>query len=72
MKLTVVAAMLAGMSVGANAATTDLGTVSSDPTTFGGSVLGSGVAFSDIFTFDSSQDCNELLGCRCSAKCGRY
>ncbi len=56
MKLTVVAAMLAGMSVGANAATTDIGTLSSDPTTFGGSVLGSGIAFSDIFTFDSSQN----------------
>jgi hypothetical protein len=44
--------MLAGMSVGANAATTNL-TVTTDgtPTTFGGTVLGSGVAFSDIFTF---------------------
>ena len=56
MKLTVVAAMLAGMSVGANAATTDIGTVSSNPTTFGGTVSGSGVAFSDIFTFDISQN----------------
>ena len=56
-KLTVVAAMLVGMSGGANAATTDLGTVTADatPTTFGGTVLGSGVAFSDIFTFDVSQ-----------------
>jgi hypothetical protein len=56
MKLTVVAAMLAGMSVGANAATTGLGTVPVDgtPTTFGGTVLGTGVAFSDIFTFDAS------------------
>ena len=56
MKLTVVAAMLAGMSVGANAATTDIGTVGSNPTTFGGTVSGSGVAFSDIFTFDISQN----------------
>ena len=56
MKLTVVAAMLAGMSVGAKAATTDMGTVGSNPTTFGGTVLGSGVAFSDIFTFDISQN----------------
>jgi hypothetical protein len=55
MKLTVVAAMLAGMSVGANATTTGLGTVTTAPTTFGGTVLGSGVAFSDIFTFDASQ-----------------
>jgi hypothetical protein len=55
-KLTVVAAMLAGMSVGANATTTDLGTVTTGPTTFGGTVLGSGVAFSDIFTLDISQN----------------
>ncbi|WON72622.1 FxDxF family PEP-CTERM protein [Nitrosospira sp. Is2] len=55
MKLTFVAAMLAGMSVGANAATTDLGTLNTDPTTFGGTVSGTGVAFSDIFTFDGSQ-----------------
>lgn len=54
MKLTFVAAMLAGMSVGANAATTDLGSVTTDPITFGGTVLGSGVAFSDIFTFAGS------------------
>jgi hypothetical protein len=51
MKLAVAAAMLAGMSVGANAATTDIGVVGPNPTTFSGTVLGSGVAFSDIFTF---------------------
>ena len=57
MKLAVAAAMLAGMSVGANATTTNLGTVATDatPVTFGGTVSGSGVAFSDIFTFDVSQ-----------------
>ena len=52
MKLTFVAATLAGMSVGAHATTTDLGTVTTAPITFGGSVLGSGVTFSDIFTFN--------------------
>ena len=55
MKLTFVAAMLAGMSVGANATTTALGTVTTAPTTFGGSVLGSGMTFSDIFTFNVSE-----------------
>jgi hypothetical protein len=57
MKLAIVAAMLAGTSFGANAATTDLGTVLADatPTTFDGTVSGSGVAFSDIFTFNVSQ-----------------
>jgi len=53
MKLAVATAMLAGMSVGANAATTDIGVVSPNPTTFSGTVLGSGVAFSDIFTFSA-------------------
>ena len=39
LKLTAVAAMLAGASVGANAATTDLGTISvGQPTTFSGVV----------------------------------
>jgi hypothetical protein len=55
MKLNFVAATLAGMSVGAHATTTDLGTVTTAPITFGGSVLGSGVTFSDIFTFNGSQ-----------------
>jgi hypothetical protein len=55
MKLTFVAAMLAGMSVGANATTTDLGTVTTDPITFGGTVSGSGVTFSDIFSFNLTE-----------------
>ena len=39
LKLTAVAAMLAGASVAANAATTDLGTISlGEPTTFSGVV----------------------------------
>ena len=72
MKLTFVAATLAGMSVGANATTTDLGTVTTAPITFSGSVLGSGVTFSDIFTFNGSQSAaDELLGRRCSTKRGR-
>ncbi len=49
-------AILAGVSVGANATTTALGQVSSSvPTTFTGSVLGSQQSFSDIFTFTLSQ-----------------
>jgi hypothetical protein len=53
LKLTAVAAMLAGASVAANAATTDLGTVAlGTPTTFSGVVNGSGTSINDIFTFD--------------------
>jgi PEP-CTERM putative exosortase interaction domain len=49
-------AILAGVSVGANATTTALGEVSSSvPTTFTGSVLGQSQSFSDIFTFTLSQ-----------------
>jgi hypothetical protein len=52
LKLTAVAAMLAGASVGANAATVDLGPVSlGTPTTFSGVVNGSGTSINDIFTF---------------------
>jgi hypothetical protein len=52
LKLTAFAAMLAGASVGANAATTPLGTVSlGTPTTFSGVVEGSGTSINDIFTF---------------------
>ena len=53
LKLTALAAVLAGASVGANAATTSLGTVGFDtPTTFNGVVQGSGTSINDIFTFD--------------------
>ena len=56
LKLTAVAAMLAGASVAANAATTDLGTVSlGEPTTFSGVVQGSGTSINDIFTFNLEQ-----------------
>jgi hypothetical protein len=56
LKLTVVAAMLAGASVGANAETTDLGTVAlGTPTTFSGVVQGSGTSINDIFTFNLEQ-----------------
>src|SRR5688500_14778548 len=49
-------AVLAGASVGAQAATTDLGEVSSSaPTTFTGTVLGGSQSFSDIFTFTLEQ-----------------
>ncbi|MEO8991734.1 MAG: FxDxF family PEP-CTERM protein [Nitrosospira sp.] len=49
-------AVLAGVSVGANATTTALGEVSTAvPTTFTGSVLGAQQSFSDIFTFTLSQ-----------------
>ncbi len=49
-------AILAGVSVGANATTTALGEVSPGvPTTFTGSVLGGQQSFSDIFTFTLSQ-----------------
>jgi hypothetical protein len=52
LKLTAVAAMLAGASVAANAATTDLGTVAlGTPTTFSSVVNGSGTSINDIFTF---------------------
>ncbi len=56
LKRAVAVAMLAGASVGANATTTDLGTVStSAPTGFAGTVLGGGKSFSDIFTFTLSE-----------------
>ena len=56
LKLTAVAAMLAGASVGANAATTNLGTVSfTESTTFSGVVQGSGTSINDIFTFNLEQ-----------------
>ena len=52
LKLTAVAAMLAGGSVAANAATSDLGAISvGQPTTFSGVVQGSGTSINDIFTF---------------------
>jgi hypothetical protein len=52
LKLTAVAAMLAGASF-ANATTTPLGTVSlTEPTTFTGVIQGSGTSINDIFTFD--------------------
>jgi hypothetical protein len=52
LKLTAVAAMLAGASVGANAATTDLGTIAlGQPATFSGVVAGSGTSINDLFTF---------------------
>jgi hypothetical protein len=52
LKLTALAAMLAGASVAANAATTDLGTVSlGTPKTFSGIVNGSGTSINDLFTF---------------------
>lgn len=52
LKRAVAIAMLAGASVGANATTTDLGTVAINvPTTFTGTVLGGASSFSDIFTF---------------------
>jgi hypothetical protein len=52
LKLTAVAALLAGASVGANAATTDLGTISlGEPATFSGVVQGSGTSINDLFTF---------------------
>jgi hypothetical protein len=50
LKRAVAVAMLAGVSFGANATTTHLGTVS-EPTGIAGTVLGDGVSFSDIFTF---------------------
>jgi hypothetical protein len=53
LKLTAVAALLAGASVGANAATTDLGTIAlGEPQTFTGVVQGSGTSINDIFTFE--------------------
>jgi PEP-CTERM motif len=56
MKRAISVAILAGVSVGANATTTALGQVSSSvPTTFTGSVLGETQSFSDIFTFTLSQ-----------------
>jgi hypothetical protein len=57
LKLTAVAAMLAGASVAANAATTDLGTISAtEPKTFSGVVQGSGTSINDIFTFSLDQN----------------
>lgn len=56
LKRAVAVAMLGGISFGANATTTDLGTVStSAPTGLAGTVLGDGMSFSDIFTFTLSQ-----------------
>ncbi len=56
LKRAISVAILAGVSVGANATTTALGEVSSSvPTTFTGSVLGAQQSFSDIFTFTLSQ-----------------
>ena len=53
LKLTAVAAMLAGASFAANATTTPLGTVAlGEPTTFSGVVQGSGTSINDLFTFD--------------------
>ncbi|SFH18042.1 PEP-CTERM protein-sorting domain-containing protein [Nitrosospira sp. Nsp14] len=57
LKLTAVAALLAGASVAANAATTDLGAISgTDPKTFSGVVQGSGTSINDIFTFSLDQN----------------
>ena len=53
LKRAVAVAMLAGVSFGANATTTHLGTVS-EPTGIAGTVLGDGKSFSDIFTFTLS------------------
>ena len=48
-------AILAGASVGANATTTNLGTISpSVATGFAGTALGGGQSFSDIFSFNFS------------------
>ncbi|SDA25408.1 PEP-CTERM protein-sorting domain-containing protein [Nitrosospira sp. Nsp18] len=49
-------AVLAGASVGANATTTSLGTISSStPTTFTGVIQGAGIGINDIFTFNFEQ-----------------
>ena len=56
MKRAVAVALLAGASVGANAAVTDLGQVNfASPTTFSGVVLGNGIGINDIFTFTLEQ-----------------
>jgi hypothetical protein len=58
LKLTAVAAMLAGASVAANATTTELGTVllpPVPPTPFSGIGQGSGTSINDIFTFNIEQ-----------------
>jgi hypothetical protein len=53
LKLTAVAAMLAGASFAANATTTPLGTIEpGQATTFSGVVQGSGTSINDLFTFD--------------------
>lgn len=55
LKRAVAVAMLAGASVGVNAAT-DLGTVSLiAPTGFAGTILGGGQSFSELFTFTLSE-----------------
>ncbi|KIO49439.1 FxDxF family PEP-CTERM protein [Nitrosospira sp. NpAV] len=55
LKRAVAVAILAGASVGANAAT-DLGTLpATPPTGFAGTVLGGGTSFSEIFTFTLSE-----------------
>jgi hypothetical protein len=49
-------AVLAGASVGANATTTDLGTITNNtPVTFSGVIQGSGIGINDIFTFNFEQ-----------------
>lgn len=56
LKRAVAVAMLAGVSFGANATTTHLGTVSTEePKGFAGTVLGDGMSFSDIFSFTVSE-----------------
>ena len=65
LKLTAVAALLAGASVAANAATTDLGAISvGQPTTFSGVVQGSGTSINDLFTF-SFDGANTGFGLQC-------
>ena len=55
LKRAVAVAILAGVSVGANATTTNLGTISpSIATGFAGTALGGGQSFSDIFSFNFS------------------
>ena len=55
LKRAVAIAILAGASVGANATTTNLGTISPSASTgFAGTVLGGGQSFSDIFSFNFS------------------
>lgn len=56
LKRAVAVALLAGASVGANAAVTDLGQISfGNPMTFSGVVVGNGVGINDVFTFTLEQ-----------------